>query len=54
VAARASPQAAGSLVVLAPPGALFSANSAVTLSYDGRFGEDFEENAVGAKASFKF
>jgi hypothetical protein len=38
---------------LGAPGS-FLGTSAVTLSYDGRFGEDFEENAVGAKASFKF
>jgi outer membrane autotransporter protein len=39
---------------LAAPGSFFSANSSVTLSYDGRFGEDFQDNAVAAKASLKF
>jgi uncharacterized protein with beta-barrel porin domain len=38
---------------LGAPGS-FLGMSSVTLSYDGRFGEDFEENAVGAKASVKF
>jgi len=42
------------VTVLAPPGAILSTNTSVTLSYDGRFGELFDEHAVGAKASVKF
>jgi outer membrane autotransporter protein len=39
---------------LAPPGAILNTNATLTLSYDGRFGERFDDNSVGAKASLKF
>ena len=39
---------------LAPPGAIFSTNTSVTLSYDGRFGENFDEGTRRRKASSNF
>ncbi len=39
---------------LAPPGAIFSTNTSVTLSYDGRFGENFDEGTRSAQGKLKF
>jgi hypothetical protein len=42
------------VTVLAPPGTLFNTDAALTLSYDGRFGDNFDQNTIGAKASLKY
>jgi uncharacterized protein with beta-barrel porin domain len=44
----------GGVTLLGAPGAFFGPKAAVTLGYDGRFGDRFDEHAVGAKASVKF
>ena len=42
------------VTLLGAPGAFFGPKATVTLGYDGRFGDRFDEHAVGAKASVKF
>jgi hypothetical protein len=46
--------ASAGVTLLGAPGAFLGPNAAVTVSYDGRFGEDFEEHSVGAKATLKY